>query len=121
MSEPAASIAANTAASTAVTAVVLGASPEAIVLGFMGALAASLWQADFDQPRKTYGGIAFGMLLGGWGTPAATDYALHQNWIGHITADNLKLAMPILIGASIPLIGAPLLAKLRSWLGPSNA
>lgn len=124
MSEPAATIAVNTAVSAVVTTAaghyILGASPDAIALGFMGALAASFWQADFDQPKKTYGGIAFGMLLAGWGTPAATDYAQHAHWISHITAENIRRVMPIIIGASIPLIGAPVIQRLREWLGAKN-
>lgn len=120
MNEPAATIVVNAAVTASTTAggfFVMGASTNAIVLGFIGAFAATMWMGEFDQPKKTYGGIAVGMLLAGWGTPAATDFALAHEVISKISAENIKLLMPLVIGASIPLFGAPLVAMLRRWLG----
>jgi hypothetical protein len=107
------------AATVPATTYWLGAAPAAVILALVGALVAAMWQDDFNQPRKTWGGILFGMLIGGWATPAVLDLLVTHEYLNKISAENMLRFLPISLGAAVPLVGAPLLEKLRKWLGAS--
>jgi uncharacterized membrane protein YeaQ/YmgE (transglycosylase-associated protein family) len=95
-----------------------GASPEAFILGLIGAFAVCAWQDDFDNPRKTYAGIFLAMLLAGVGSPAAATVV--TNHVGYIKESQLLYILPLLIGVLVPVVGPSIFRWLKHQWSPKK-
>lgn len=97
----------------------LGARPEAFILGLVGAVAVCAWQELFDKTQKTYAAVFLSMLLAGYGSPVAANI-IHQQ-LPYIDPESLFYLMPLLVGALVP-VAAPVAFKyLRKTFGGENA
>ena len=98
---------------------IMGAHPEAFILGLLGAFLVCAWQQGFDKPGKTYAGIGLAMLMAGYGSPAAAVAINHL--LPFLTVESLFYIMPLVIGVIMPA-GLPLAIRwATNKFGSANA
>jgi FtsH-binding integral membrane protein len=98
-----------------------GLSPEAFILGLMGAVCACAWLQKIDNSPKTYGALILSMLLAGCCSIGASKIFIH--WCNCLDMNSLQYAMPLIIGVAVPtLIPVGLSFITNTWgKGKENA
>lgn len=116
--EPSASTVAGVAAGTYIglSGTILGAQPEAVVIGLMTAIPAAVFVPAVSGKLRACSAVALGAALAGYGATALAQWlAAHVGDIG--TAEALRPLAAALLGAGTPTLGPVIIGRISSIIG----
>lgn len=82
--------------------VFLGAQVDALVLGLMAAVFASIWLDTIDSRSKAAAAVLFSSMLAGYGSPVAAEWVAGNAASVAGNAEALRLLLALLIGGAAP-------------------
>lgn len=103
MAEPHSTVIAGalTGASISSVTILLGAQIDALAVGLIAAILASIWMETIDNKRKAASAVLLSALLAGYGSPVAAGW-LTSSVSGIASSDSLRLLLAVLIGLASP-------------------
>jgi len=100
-------------------ALLIGAQVDALVVGLMAAVFATIWLETVDSKPKAAAAVALSAMLAGYGSPVAASYVASAVPSVADVGDGLRLLCAAVIGASVTWV-LPLVmryAKTKSGEG----